>query len=178
MDTENSSQVRINEPAQKSSKKALVLALLLGIAVLISGVFLYLWMNESSETSRLEKSLAESNQQVETLSQKVQTTSDDAKVTPDNETTATDDESEAIVKAVGAYAHARVAGAEADLSIQIVKKELPFVRVAVNLKEEMGGYSCVLKQPDGLWVVLFCGQSPPLQSELDQWGVPESILQS
>ena len=88
------------------------------------------------------------------------------------------DENDSIVAAVGAYAHTRVDGQNAKLGMQVTKKELPFARVIVTPEEGVGGYACVLKQSDTIWVVLFCGQGVPLQSDLDTWGVPATMVQS
>lgn len=88
----------------------------------------------------------------------------------------TDDES--IVAVVMAYAHLREGSENARLNIQVSKKVQSFVRAGLMSDEGTGGYACVLKKSDGLWVVLFCGQGTSLQDELDAWGVPGEVLPS
>lgn len=172
-----------SEQPVKSSRKLLYgMAVVLGVAIILAGVFAYVWMNESKEVSRLQESLATSNQKINALSQSV----GDADKKDLNNTSSSemlddavnsDNDNNAIIKAVSAHAHARVDSKNAKLTIVIAKKELPFARVSVST-EEAGGYSCVLKKGDDVWIVLFCGQSPPLQEDLDQWGVPQSIFES
>ena len=162
----------------KDSKASLYLGVALGVSVVIIGVLLYLWMNTSQEVSRLESSLASANKQIETLSKdgSMPSGEDDEKTSEEVKDEPSSD-SDAVIKMTDAYARTRIDAQNAKLVITIAKQEANFARVLVNT-EDVGGYTCVLKKVDAIWVVLFCGQSPPLQDELDQWGVPESILQS
>lgn len=174
-------QVEQRQEVKNVDTKVRVLMVVIAVGVIAAGICGYLWFQQSKEVDRLQTSLDTSNRQLAALG----VASDEASPGTDGDTTAPTpaeqpptvaDDNKAIIDGVAAYAHAKVGAEHAVLSIQITKKESPFARVAVNGEEDGFGYACVLKQVDGLWVVLFCGQSAPLQSELDQWGVPASIL--
>ncbi len=164
---------------QQQSKKpnALVLALglLLCIALVTAGVFFFLWTGESKNAADLQSSLDTSNQQIESLNEQLANASSTPEPAAPTSPMPVVDEDTAITDAVGAYVHTQVVSEHDELTMQVSKKESPFARVLVSASDG-GGYACVLKQSDGIWVVLFCGQGVPLQSELDQWGVPDSVL--
>lgn len=175
-------QIEYDVPAKSSKKVLYLMALLLTGLIVIVGILFYFWMNESKEVDRLQESLATSNQKIEALSRSVGDNgaiNDGSSSASDvlDQAVVSDSDNNAIIKMTSAQAHARVDSETAKLTIVIAKKELPFARVSVST-EEAGGYTCVLKKVDDVWVVLFCGQSPPLQEELDQWGVPDSMIQS
>lgn len=176
------------------SKMPIILGSCLGMAVLLAGVFFYLWMSQSSEVSRLKEVETSNRQKIESLQgqvseivsdnkadseDKTDTATPDPETSNDGSTSSSDaDETKSIIEMTSAHAHARVGSENAKLNIQIVKKQPSFARVSVMVEEGVGGYACVLKKSDNIWLVLFCGQGAPLQSELDQWGVPASIIQS
>lgn len=148
------------------------------LAILAAGVFAYLWMGQFRESERLQKSVDASAQEMEAMNMQMKAETETSRVDgKDDPQPAADDDKEQIIEMVGAYAHARVGDENAKLTITISKKQLPFARVSVG-SEEGGGYACVLKKSDNVWIVVFCGQGVPMQSELDQWGVPASIAES
>jgi len=165
-----------------SNKPVIILSVLLGLAVVVAGVFAYLWMDQSSKATTLQETVSSNSKEIESLKKQASDSAAEVSDTPaavsdKTQSVSSDDDGKSIVEMVGAYAHTRVSDAHAKLSIQVTKKELPFARVSVST-EEGTGYACVLKKSDNLWVVLFCGQGTPLQSDLDAWGVPASIMQS
>lgn len=85
---------------------------------------------------------------------------------------------DAVIAAAKAHAHAPKNNEKDDVKITVAKLEASFARVSVSVEGAMGGYSCTLKKVDGIWLVLFCGQSAPLQDELDKYGVPASVIPS
>ena len=164
-------------PLQKKEthKLTLVLSVLLALALLGCAVLGYLLLRQSDETARLQTTIDTNTREIETLKAE---TKDTGKRTDDTSAAAMDhpeDDSTVIITTVGAYSHSRVSDEHAKLSIKVTKKELPFARVAVS-GDEGTGYACVLKKSDDIWIVLFCGQGAPLKSDLDQWGVPDSII--
>lgn len=163
------------------NKTLSIVSVLLGLAIIAAGVFAYLWMHQSSEATSLRETVSGNSKEIELL--KKQTSDSTAEISdkpnsnPSGETQpAPNDDSTSIVQMVGAYAHARTGDENAKLTIAVTKKQLPFTRVSVG-SEEGGGYACVLKKSDNLWIVLFCGQGVPMQSDLDQWGVPASMVE-
>lgn len=166
-----------------SNKSVIILSVLLGLVVIAAGVFAYLWMDQSNKATTLQETINGNSKEIESLKKQANDSTAEASDTPDGSASGetqpapSGDDSASIVAMVGAYAHTRVSDAHAKLSVEVTKKELPFARVSVST-EEGTGYACVLKKSDNLWVVLFCGQGTPLQSDLDAWGIPASIMQS
>lgn len=164
-------------PVQKKEhdRLTLVLGVLLALALLGCAVLGYLLFQQSNETTRLQTSADATTREIAALKSEVKATDTKADDSSTTSTEPSEDDSSLIINTVGAYAHTRVSDAHAKLSIKLTKKELPFARVAVS-GDEGTGYACVLKKSDAIWIVLFCGQGAPLKSDLDQWGVPDSII--
>ena len=178
---------------KKGNMAVMVLGALLALAVIVAGITTYLWREQARTVGRLEESARNSDQKVESLENQLQETTKDTEKTDevaedmpaetpvgsDKSVSSSDaDETKSIIETTGAYARARVGSENAKLNITIMKKQPSFARVSVMDTEGVGGYACVLKKSDDIWLVLFCGQGVPLQSELDQWAVPASIIQS
>lgn len=169
-------------PKEKHSRAFSFVSVLFLLALLTAGVMAYMWYGQKADNIQLNNDISSAKSAQAAL----QTQVDKLKKQNANlgnavvdqvangDTTKSDDD--LIKAAVTAREHARKAGTDTKFTISSVRKELPFARASVNL-EPMGGYACVLKKADDTWVILFCGQSIPSQTELDIWGVPSTILQ-
>lgn len=161
-------------PAKPNSKLPWILLVVL--ALVLGGIIIWLVMQLQSSNSKLsstESDLATaksaSASDADSATEPDNSTSSDAPVTNDND-------QDTVVNTTIAWITAQKGGDKEKVTVSVTKKELPFARVAVAAEE--GGYACVLKKSNDIWLIVFCGQDSPLQDELDRWGVPTSMLSS
>ncbi len=171
----------LDVPKEKHSRAFSFVSMLFLVMLLVAGIMSYLWYGQSQQASGYQNDISSLRKETESLRttiaalKKQNANLGDAVVDQVANGTATQTDDEAIRAVVGARVHAYKDGADDKFTITYVKKEVPFARVGVSV-EPAGGYACWLKKADDIWLVLFCGQAPPLQAELDIWGVPSSIL--
>ncbi len=166
---------------EKHSRAFSFVSVLFLLTLLGAGVMAYLWYNQKADVDQLNNEVASAKSgqvtlqaQIDKLKKQNANLGNAVVDTVANGTTVKSDDD--VIKAtVTARAHARKDGADDKITITYVKKELPFARAGVSV-EPAGGYACWLKKADDIWIILFCGQAPPLQAELDSWGVPNTIL--
>lgn len=162
-------------PGPVAAKKPTIWIVLFIVVLVIAAVMAYLWWQAANDAT-MQRQAAAHAKTVAKATDAQQIDKDTPATVDPAKTGAVDDDDAAIIAMTGAYAHSMKGSETAKYNIAIVKKELPFARTTVNGVDEIGGYTCVLKKTDGIWLILFCGQSSPLQEELDKWGVPASIL--
>lgn len=165
----------------EKSRKDLILGILLALAVVGIGILIYLWQVQVGEVSARKADVTKAENTIKSLKKQL-TSQSIAKeaASQDNDQQVTtqpqvDSDEVLIKKTVTAHAHLRLGSETNVITVQQVKQDNNFARASVSTGE-IGGYACVLKKADGIWLILFCGQGLPLQSELDQWGVPASML--
>ena len=162
---------------QKGSKLPWVL--LIAAIVILGGIVVYLLMQLQSTSNSLtetKKELASTQTSID----KVVEPDDSKNVDKDDENdspVSNDSDETAIINTSIAYGTARAGSENAKLEVSVTKKQVPFAEVNVGINNE-SGYSCTLKKSKGIWLVLYCGQSGPPQSTLDQWGIPASFAKS
>lgn len=172
--------MEIKSRKSKITVKRLALGLAVFFLVVASGVFAYFWQHQAAQTEVQRKAAQSAQSDLKSL--KIQLSKlesaqkDETKDATEPSAPAKSNDSDLIVATVGAYSHAHKATENAKLNIEVVKTELPFARARVMTDD--GGYACVLKKADNIWLIVFCGQGTPLQDELDVWGVPDSMLTS
>jgi cytoskeletal protein RodZ len=177
---ENHSNVSRTNKSISKQTVALVIVALLGLVG--SGVFGYLWFTQKSQVNEQHKRVASADSEVASLKKQLQDTQakDSEKPETITDTAAasavTSSENDSVTAMVQAYAHLPKGAETSKLDIKVTKQEIPFARATVMTED--GGYACVLKKSDTLWVVLYCGQDTPLQDQLDIWGVPPSMITS
>jgi hypothetical protein len=75
--------------------------------------------------------------------------------------------------------HGQTASAKSNIDVVVNKKVDIFARVGVT-RDGATGSSCVLKQADNVWMVLYCTQSETETTKnLNQiFGVPDEVIKS
>lgn len=158
--------------------RALTITLFIS-ALVLAGVFLFLWQSQKSATNAKQASIDATQTEMADLKKRLtELKSDLAKQTnptPKTEPEPVVDDEAQIKHATKAYVHAQVGSESATLSVNLTKRLDNFARVSVSTGEV--GYACVLKKSDQIWLVIFCGQSSPVQDELNRWGVPLKIVE-
>ena len=163
-------------PKKKSGTgKKVALALLMLLVLVGLGALAY-WQysvaqNAQSEKQAAQSQLTDKNTQLSSLQAKyadLQAKDDKSSTTP---VTLTDDQQ--IKQAVTAKAHTVTANEKATITVTISKKTTTFARATVSTGD--GGYYCITKKVDSVWVVLLCGQDAPTQADIDMYSIPADI---
>lgn len=160
------------QPVKKHSKALSFVSILFLLMLLAAGVMTYLWYDQKSQVDSLRADVEAAEKTAADLRENA------TKVDNPDEPVAvemTDDDQ--IKEATITYQHTFKATEKTQYAVTITKKEAEFARVSfAPIPSEGGGAACLLKKVDGTWLVLFCGQSTPEQSELDKWGVPKTFM--
>ncbi|MGB4762374.1 MAG: hypothetical protein WBP12_03385 [Candidatus Saccharimonas sp.] len=165
-----------SQPVQKASGK-LPWILLAIVALALGGVVALLFTQLQSANTQLataNNELASAEGQVKNLASSTNDSSDTTN--QDSSVSSDDDQSQIIATTIG-WGTARKGSETTKLNVTIIKKQLPFASVSVGVEGD-SGYGCTLKKSNDIWLVLFCGQSGPPQSTLDEWGIPASFAKS
>lgn len=167
---------------ERHSRAFSFVSMLFLLALLAAGVMTYLWYNQKTQSDSLGSDISNARATESTLRAQIDKLKKqnanlgnavvDQVANGDGGQQTDDDRIKAVVSA---WIKGHKDGADDQFSFNYIKKEAPFARAGVSLQPS-GEYSCWLKKSEDVWLVLFCGQAPPQQSELDIWGVPNSIL--
>jgi hypothetical protein len=76
-----------------------------------------------------------------------------------------------ILDTAKAYAEAAVAVTPGSLSFSLLEQKQQFARVGINTGG--GGYYAILKQVNGIWVVILTAQGQPGKDAGSKYGLPE-----
>lgn len=166
---------------KKPSKAVITLSILLALAVIAAILFAILWQDKSTQAAELRENQTTSTKEINDLKQQLEGATASEQPTdnltgsmdPSIPVTNTDDAS--IRAVVVAYAHAAKGSETATFTVNSIKKDANFARATVSTVDGPG-FFCITKKVDELWLVLYCGQANPMQSELDRWGIPDSML--
>ena len=164
-------------PKKSNTKKILLISVAIVLVASLAGFAGWAYIDGQSardEAASLNKELSTSKATVAKLRVDAAKAADETDQKPAEAPVVKDED--AVIAAAKAYAHAPKNNEKDDVKITVAKLETSFARVSVSVEGAMGGYSCTLKKVDGIWLVLFCGQSAPLQDELDKYGVPASVI--
>ncbi len=175
-------------PLKKKSRhwrKPVVLSIVLILLVAV-GVIASLWQRAADEAAAQRKateilvakvtSLEAAQQRVASPDEAITTTKPEQTNSSgtQNGTSSGVTTSSPVATAI-AYSRAQHGSENATLNGTVVKQSGAFARVGITT-DSTGGYACVLKQSDGIWLVIFCGQAAPLPNQLAPWGVPADML--
>ncbi len=155
-----------------------LLSILLAV-IIIAGlaVFAYMQFNDLRKGNEEKDALRSQVSSLQSQLNQLQNKSDEATKDDAEAVAATDDK--AIIDTAVAYAHAEKDGANRQVMVSIDKKELPFARAQVGIAGG-GGYACIFKKADNVWLRLYCSQSETefTMQQDEIYGVPESIIKS
>lgn len=154
-----------------------VLSVVVVLALVAAGMAVYFWRQAVHEVAVERKAADAASAKVtslEALQDKQATNEAQTPPSPENENVPSGDGASAV-QTVVAYARAQQGGENATVNATLVKELDNFARVSV-MSEGAGGYTCVLKRSEGIWLIVFCGQSAPLPDVLALWSVPDTML--
>ena len=160
----NTSQPQHSEIIAKPARKP-VIAIIIGllvIALAILGVLLW-----------------SSRQDITFVQDELKGLHDQLNVAKQSSTSAAKSDDAQIILATKAYMHGQTASAKSNIDVVVNKKVDIFARVGVT-RDGATGSSCVLKQADNVWMVLYCTQSETETTKnLNQiFGVPHEVIKS
>lgn len=177
--------IRQPQPVQKKKSGKNIAMWVLTLLVLALAGIAY-WQYSMANQAKTDKESATTRSA--TLQNKVSNLEGQLKTAASTQTTTTTTQSttsaqktdtEMITSVVTTYVHGQKGNANAKITVNIDKKQLPFARAMVN-GDAGFGFACVLKKVDDTWIQLYCAQgvSDYTQSQDEIYEVPSSIIQS
>ncbi|MEO8691385.1 MAG: hypothetical protein ABI397_01210 [Candidatus Saccharimonas sp.] len=174
------------EPSPKSDKSGLLrkralIPWVLFAIVLIASSIVIIVLNSQSET--LNNKLTSTDQQLKST----QTLLDISDKNAANAQKAMDKniasnpvktDEQSIADTALAWQQGQVINSGKTLTVTIVKKKLPFAQVYVSngsSDSTSSTQTCMLKQVNGVWVIITCGLGDPDKFVLKNWGVPDDF---
>lgn len=170
-------QSSANQPVVKKEKHSRAfsfVSILFLLTLLGAGVMTYMWYNQSADIESLNREITQAKAEQETLKNQVSELrkANGAEVVVEAVTETDDD----MIKAeVVSYNQAFKDSEDKQFTVAVTKKTGLFAWASYGLVQSESGGKCLLKKVDTNWVVLYCGQNTPPQTDLDSWGVPKDF---
>lgn len=142
------------------------------VLMLVAAAFAYLFFTTQQQLTKKDAQLTSANAQVSSLREGQAA----KKNTDDSAASSQSTDADKIVALLTADMRARVGNENTKVSVSVTNKQLPFARANVSVGEG-GGYACVLKKADDIWLKLYCGQQPAPETDsvVQLYGVPAAI---
>ncbi len=157
----------------KHSKALSFVSVLFLLMLLVAGVMTYMWYDQKSQAESLTEDISASETVIENLKSRM---NNDVGLTPEPVPSNVKSDDDMIQDAVVIYNHAFTASEKTEYEVAVSKKDGVFAIAKLSEKSSAAGATCILKKVDGSWLVIYCGQSAPLQVELDARGVPKTFM--